>query len=50
MLSRSRSHVFSKNGSMLKSSESKLGASGFDVVFGSWERSAKEEGKSRAPC
>ena len=48
MLSRSRSAVFSKNGSMLRSSVSRFGASGVGVVSGSRERSASDDGKSRA--
>lgn len=46
MLSRSRSHVFSKNGSMLKSKLSMFGASGLDEMLGSCERLARDEGNS----
>lgn len=46
MLSRRRSAVFSKNGSILRSRLSRFGASGVDVRFGSPDRSAKDAGNS----
>ena len=47
MLSRRRSQVFSREGSMLRSRVSRLGASGLGEMAGSWESAEREVGKSR---
>lgn len=48
MDSRRRSQDFSRKGSMLRSRESKLGASDVLLTFGSDFSDAREDGKSRA--
>jgi hypothetical protein len=48
MLSRRRSQVFSRKGSIERSSESKLGARGREVSEGSCSRVARLGGKLRA--
>lgn len=48
MLSRSRSHVFSRKGSMERSSESRLGRRGLEVREGSDSSVARLRGRERS--
>lgn len=48
MLSRSKSQVFSRKGSIERSRESKFGAREFLVVLGSWCRAARLGGNCRS--